>query len=58
MIVEDALKEAIVTMTNPTPEACSHAIALCIAALNFLSFDESRIDRVGQNGNTGEHYLS
>lgn len=56
MIAEVALKEAIMALTNPTPEACSNAIALCIEALGELNFDEERIDRIGQNGNTGEHY--
>lgn len=56
MKVEIALKEAILALVNPTPEACGNAIKLCIYALNSLSFDEERIDIIGQNGNDGLHY--
>jgi hypothetical protein len=58
MIVENALKEAIIAMSNPNPESCAKAISMCIEALKDIKWDEERIDVIGQNGNTGEHYLS
>lgn len=56
MIVEAALKESIIAMSNPDPEACAKAISMCIEALRQLKWDEDRMDVVGQNGNDGLHY--
>lgn len=57
MIVEVALKESIIAMSNPDPESCAKAIKMCIEALRQLKWDESRVDIIGQNGNDGLHYL-
>ena len=56
MIVESALKESIITMSNPNPESCAKAIKMCIEALKQIKWDEDRMDVIGQNGNDGLHY--